>query len=311
MTDSNPLVSVLIPTYNVEKFVEEAILSILNQTYKNLEIIIVDDASSDNTFNILTNLSEKDDRIKLYRNEKNSKIVESLNFAYKKSSGLFIARMDGDDISLPNRIEHQVQFLVNNVDVDLVGLNVIIIDEAGNSLKNEKYVTDINLIKRVSQFVTPVPHFWVSRRSVYENVGPYRIPSAEDFDFLLRALDLGFNICNVPLFLYKQRIRQGNTASTSGLIQSKSISYIKKLRTERLKNNGIDSYSLDKLSIYTKVSYIERKLFNYSLSFHFKYLSKKGLSNFSAYFNLMIAIFIMPNYHLSHIYNRFRFKRYL
>jgi glycosyltransferase involved in cell wall biosynthesis len=94
-----PLISVIIPTYNVENYIIDSVNSIINQTYKNIEIIIVDDNSNDNTFKILNSLKELDSRIKLYKNNKNLKIVNTLNFAISVSSGEYIARMDGDDIS--------------------------------------------------------------------------------------------------------------------------------------------------------------------------------------------------------------------
>ncbi len=103
----NYLISVIIPVYNVQSFVEEAILSICNQTYRNLEIIVVDDCSTDETYTIVENLVKKDSRIKLFRNRKNSKIVKTLNFALEQANGEFIARMDGDDISSLLRLEKQ------------------------------------------------------------------------------------------------------------------------------------------------------------------------------------------------------------
>ena len=101
----NKLVSVIIPVYNVEKYVKEAIQSIQNQTYINLEIIVIDDGSSDKTYTIVEELARNDERIKLYKNEKNLKIVKTLNRALSLANGENIARMDGDDISALDRIE--------------------------------------------------------------------------------------------------------------------------------------------------------------------------------------------------------------
>ena len=99
-TKNNPLVSVIIPCYNAEKYVESAIRSIMNQTYKNLEIIITDDCSTDDTLEILQKLAKEDSRIKLYKNETNLKIVKTLNNMISQANGKYIARMDADDISL-------------------------------------------------------------------------------------------------------------------------------------------------------------------------------------------------------------------
>lgn len=117
---SIPLVSVLIPCYNVEKFVVESVTSIINQTYTNLEIILIDDCSIDNTLDKLKYLQAKDSRIKIFQNDENLKLIKTLNKGISLSNGVYIARMDADDISLPTRIEKQVNFLNNNVDYDIV-----------------------------------------------------------------------------------------------------------------------------------------------------------------------------------------------
>ena len=122
-TMSDKLVSVIIPVYNVEKFAEQAIVSIIKQTYKHLEIIVIDDGSSDNTYKIVADLATQDSRIRLYKNERNLKIVKTLNRALSLAQGEYIARMDGDDISALDRIEKQVAFLESNPDYDLVGCN--------------------------------------------------------------------------------------------------------------------------------------------------------------------------------------------
>ena len=87
---SKPLVSVIIPCYNASKYVEQAIRSIMNQTYKNLEIIVTDDCSTDDTFEILQNLAKQDSRIKLYKNETNLKIVKTLNNMILQANGKYI-----------------------------------------------------------------------------------------------------------------------------------------------------------------------------------------------------------------------------
>lgn len=114
------LVSVLIPCFNAEKYVEDAVRSIMTQTYENLEIVLIDDCSTDGTPQILDRLKETDDRIKVYRNEENLKLIKTLNKGLELCSGEYIARMDSDDISFPTRIEKQVNFLNENVDYGIV-----------------------------------------------------------------------------------------------------------------------------------------------------------------------------------------------
>ena len=104
------LVSVIIPCYNAEKYVEEAVRSIMKQTYLDLEIIVIDDCSTDGTNEILQSLSLEDSRIVFLKNETNLKLIKTLNLGISISKGKFIARMDADDISEPERLVEQVDF---------------------------------------------------------------------------------------------------------------------------------------------------------------------------------------------------------
>lgn len=117
---SKPLVSILMPCYNAEKYVEESMNSILRQTYTNVEIIAINDCSTDRTKEILQVLAKGDSRITLVNNEKNLKLIETLNKGVSLCKGDYIARMDADDIALPTRIEKEVDFLERHKDHDIV-----------------------------------------------------------------------------------------------------------------------------------------------------------------------------------------------
>lgn len=117
---NQPLVSVLIPCYNVEAYVEESVLSILNQTYSNLEIIAINDCSTDRTGELLQKLADQDSRMKVFTNEVNLKLIKTLNKGVGFCNGEYIARMDADDIALPTRIEKEVDFLEQHKDHDIV-----------------------------------------------------------------------------------------------------------------------------------------------------------------------------------------------
>jgi len=304
-----PLISVLIPTFNVENFVEEAIRSIMDQTYKNLEIIIVDDCSTDNTYSILLNLASIDKRIKLFRNTVNKKIVETLNFAISKANGEYFARMDGDDISLPERIESQYKFLLENPEVDLVGLNVIMINEYGEVIQEEKYLENHEDIVRASKYVSPILHIWLAKKNVYNKLIKYRVPTVEDYDFILRSIDNGFKLANVQSSLYLQRIREGNTITASGLIQHKSRHYIKKLSDERFRNENIDSHSEVNYNKIITVSPLSLFLYRLSSSFHMKYLKYKYRFRIVALFFRILSILFSPELQLSQIILRRKYKR--
>ena len=261
-------VSVLMPTYNVERYIEKAVKCILNQTYKNIELIIVDDCSSDKTYEILRQLSEIDERIKLFRNVENKKICYTLNEALRNSTGKYILRMDGDDLCELDRIEVQLKFLIDNPNIDLVGTSTISIDENDNKISTMKMIGSYKNLKKILLIATPVLHIWMARREVYESLNGYReIPYVEDYDFLLRMNAKGYKFCNISEYYgYSVRKRQGNTVSSVGLKQRKAFNYVRKLYKERLRK-GYDSFDENS---YTKAIMVKkRELIKYNKSLEF------------------------------------------
>jgi hypothetical protein len=125
MINSSPLVSVLMPVYNGEKYLREAIDSILNQTFTDFEFLIINDGSTDDTENII--LSYADSRIRYIKNEENLKLIDTLNKGLDLAQGKYIARMDADDISLPARLDKQVEYLEKNPETWVLGSWVEII----------------------------------------------------------------------------------------------------------------------------------------------------------------------------------------
>lgn len=119
MDNCNPLVSVVMSAYNESKYIQEAIDSILQQTYKNIELIIIDDASTDNTVEIIEKNTDK--RIVLLKNKENKRLAYNLNLGIQQAHGKYIARMDADDICMPDRLKKQVNFLESHMDIDIVG----------------------------------------------------------------------------------------------------------------------------------------------------------------------------------------------
>lgn len=107
-------VSVIVPNYNCEKFIEETVNSVINQTYKNWELLIVDDCSTDGSVEVIKKLQAADGRIKLFINEKNSGAAASRNKALKEASGKWIAFLDSDDLWLPDKLEKQIAFMEEN-----------------------------------------------------------------------------------------------------------------------------------------------------------------------------------------------------
>ena len=137
-------VSVIMPAFNAEKYISEAIDSILNQTFTDFEFIIINDGSTDKTAEIVK--SYKDDRIIFLDNEENKGIVYTLNKGLEISTGTYIVRMDADDISLENRIEKQVDFMEKNLDTGVLGSSIKMFGE-GIQSTIVSYATDSNMIK--------------------------------------------------------------------------------------------------------------------------------------------------------------------
>ena len=113
------LISVLLPVFNAEKDINIAIQSILNQSYKDLELLIIDDGSTDNSYQICMNISEHDNRVKVFRNHNNLGLTKSLNLLINESSGKYLARQDADDWSEETRFEKQLKFM-NDENIDVV-----------------------------------------------------------------------------------------------------------------------------------------------------------------------------------------------
>lgn len=151
MVELNPLVTVLIPTYNSGDYLKESLQSVLDQSYKKIEILIIDDGSTDGTLENLFKI--QDARVRILSNDKNLGLGPTLNRGVSEAKGIFIARHDHDDISYPNRIEHQLKFLIENPDVIVVGSAYDILHSDGSTSSNQLSIYPLSTISRV-----PVHH---------------------------------------------------------------------------------------------------------------------------------------------------------
>ena len=141
-----PLISVLLPVHNAASTLSECVLSILTQSYKNIEIIAIDDFSKDKSYSILKNLKKKDKRLRVYKNVKRYGIAVSLNRLVKRAKGTYIALMDPTDISSPNRLKKQLNFLLNNNGVVAVGAQCTFIDDKGKKIGRSDFPTENSMI---------------------------------------------------------------------------------------------------------------------------------------------------------------------
>jgi glycosyltransferase involved in cell wall biosynthesis len=207
------------PVYNAEKYLPQAIESILNQTYKNFEFIIIDDCSTDKSWEIIQKYAKKDKRIRSFKNKKKLGVKLSLqlakNYINKKSE--FIARMDADDIANLSRLEKQINFLVNNSDYVIVGSNLIVIDENNKVSGKRIYPNDDNEIRKTMFFKNPFAHPSVLiKREPFFKIGFYDSDFyyAEDYYCWYKLLQLGKGH-NLKDFLLKYRIHTSQVKSKS------------------------------------------------------------------------------------------------
>jgi len=183
----NPKVTVLMSVYNGERYLNEAVDSILTQTFRDFEFLIIDDASTDRTPEILRGYD--DQRIRIVTNEENLGLTKSLNKGLALARGEYVARMDADDISVPERLEKQVLFLEKNSDIGVLGTAVQYIDEFGKPSQIIKWPQRDSLIKWQLCFMDPIAHpSVIVRRKLLMDGGGYneKIIFAQDYDLWVR-----------------------------------------------------------------------------------------------------------------------------
>lgn len=293
-----PLVSVLIPCYNVEMYVEESVNSILNQTYTHLEIIAINDCSTDNTGNILRQLAEKDSRITVVNNPENLRLISTLNKGIELCHGDYIARMDADDISLPTRIEKEVDFLESNKDHDIVSTQFY----AFRSEKPNKY--DLNYspqhdseLRAYMLFRSGICHPAVLiRKRIFSELGlkfEQKYLHVEDYALWSEAI-YKTKIANIPEPLLLYRVHKNQVSSLHEELQTENKKEVFKIHCKHLglptDDNFIDIYAsvaesvpseslfkyLDKceelmlslVALNKEKAFCDNKYFSYMLSLH-------------------------------------------
>ncbi len=204
----SPLVSVVMPVYNGVRFVQEAVSSILQQTFCDFELLIIDDCSTDGSFPLLKEIARNDQRIRLFHNNRNLGISKTRNKGIQLSRGKYIAVLDCDDIAMPDRLEKQVSFLEDHPHFGLITGNLIIIDENSREIGHRRYPSEDEAIRRVmlryNPFAQPASMY---RRSLCDSVGMYRedMTSCADYDLFLRFAAVA-KVANLPEYLIKYRI---------------------------------------------------------------------------------------------------------
>lgn len=207
----NPKVSIIMGIYNCENTLAEAIDSVLCQTYENWELILCDDNSKDDTYSIAAKYKERyPEKVVLLKNTVNKKLAATLNRCLEVATGEYIARMDADDVNLPNRLEEEVLFLNAHKEIACVGAGMIIFDEKGDrSIRMEKEYP----IKKCMIHNAPFAHPTIMmRKEVFDDLNGYKSSKetlrSEDLDLWFRFFSKGYKgyVIQKPLYRYRESI---------------------------------------------------------------------------------------------------------
>lgn len=201
-----PKITAVMAAYNAENYIKESVESILNQKFRDFEFIIINDASTDRTLKILEKYSKKDSRIKLIKNGKNLGQTASRNKALKLAKGKYIAIMDADDISLPERFEKQYNYLEKHKEIFLLGTGVNRVDESGQYIRTPKVFTTSEKLKNALIKNNCLYHPTIMFRNEGKHFYRDKFRYSEDYDFYLLLLSQNKKLSNLKETLLKYRM---------------------------------------------------------------------------------------------------------
>lgn len=237
------LVSVIMSVFNGEKFLNKTISSILNQTYKNLEFIIIDDGSKDNSLSIVRDFAKRDNRVKLIKNSSNIGLTKSLNKAIDISKGKYIARQDVDDYSLSNRLEIQIKFLENNPEYAFCGSDMYVLQERSAGIDSFDYERIIRELIIRNKFMHSTI---IIKKQILELFGYYneQFLYSQDYELWCRLL-------------YKYSVKAKN-------LKKKLV--VRNIQPEKLSKNRAKKFVIQQLnSIRVRLKYVKYVENGYSI----------------------------------------------
>ena len=239
------LISVIMSTYDEPlDWIKKSTYSIINQTYKDLEFIIIcDNPNNINAINYLKYISTLDNRIKIFINSQNMGLIYSLNLAISKSTGTYIARMDADDISRQDRLEKQLQYIQDN-NLDLIGSNITLFTDDNGVFKISNKLRSHNNIQKLIQIGTIgiVHPTFFGRKEVFLSTKGYNQQAlyAEDMEFLAHAISLGYKLGNTLDVLLDCRYSYNSTTKLNSYIMYLTTLQIKESYLKFLKGNSYE-----------------------------------------------------------------------
>ncbi|MBU0761721.1 MAG: glycosyltransferase [Candidatus Altiarchaeota archaeon] len=268
-SSDNPLVSVIMPSYNQGKYIEQSILSVLNQDYKNIEFIVVDGGSTDETVDILKRYS---DRINYWVSEKDAGQSDALNKGFSISKGLIQTYLNSDDLLYATAVNDAVKALQDNPDVDVVYSNIHLIDDRGK-------VVDLCFppkfrFKDYLFFGFPIPQqasFW--RNEVYDAVGGFNTKNhiCMDHEFYIKAAEKGFSFMHINRISAAFRLHKGSkTCSNNRRLLKDELN-----RIAQNSNSGVDRRLFNLYRVYYRLKYIPSRMLT-KIRFYTKNYDQKG-----------------------------------
>jgi glycosyltransferase involved in cell wall biosynthesis len=311
----NILISVILSVRNGERFIREAVESVLRQTYSHFELLIVNDGSTDGTNAVLQSFN--DDRINIIETE-GVGLVKALNLGISKANGEYIARMDADDICMPERFAKEVEVLNNNEHIGLVCSDIEVIDEDGKRLGFQKEV--INNRKKLLKALSfkgnmkPIIHPTVMmRKSLIDSIGGYReYDAAEDRDLWLRLATIT-NFFRISTHLLKYRYLKTSVSRSKYFVQNAN-SVLAVLNHEIKNDLGVDLYQefpeiLKHFykEFYNSAKETERQYVNFQLQKQ-NYATKTGLQKIFALMKIIADYNNLSYYFLQQTKKRYLIK---
>ena len=221
----NPLVSVVMSVYNGEEYLERAIGSVMEQTYQNWELIAINDCSTDSSLAIMERLAAKDPRIRVVCNEQNSRLPTSLNRGVALAQGKYIARMDADDICLPDRLEKQVAFMEANPDADVSSCRFLTLKNKTLASGGTGGKSDQESVRTLLIFTNPILHPGIIAKAEVLKENPYdtTLTCTEDLELWSRLVQAGKKVVIQEAYLMIYRLHDKQITATTRERQEKEV----------------------------------------------------------------------------------------
>ena len=251
------ILTALLSVYNGERYLPETIESILSQTYREFQFIIVNDGSTDNTLDILEYYKRLDQRIIIYNLNENQGVGAALNFGLSKVRTKYIAKVDSDDLYDKKRFEKQISFIENNPQISVVGSKIEFFTDKLDIIQTERYRNAKNNIeKQVNSILTQedmnekIYWFWclihstiMAKTEILKSVGyDKNLKICEDYNLFYKLNKLGYKMTNIDEVLAKIRIRDNSTSASNIETYFYNVFEIKKVEIENILNNNNETY---------------------------------------------------------------------